>query len=96
MKNKIIKSKVIKDKIEKSCSICGKKIKIIFYADNLYEGGYFFGKIPISTKKEWAGAIKSGTASCKFGNKIIQVLKKNPKPHKYVEYWECLKCYKGV
>lgn len=94
MKKCISKSKIIKNRTEKLCAICGKKIKVILYTNRSYRGGHYFGKIPISTKKEWARVMKLGTTPLKFGDKTIQVLKKDPKPYKHVEYWECPKCYR--
>jgi hypothetical protein len=96
MKKTIPKFKTIKNRTEKTCAVCGKKIKVIFYTDRSYRGGNYFGKIPISTKKEWARVMKFGTTSWKLGNKTMQVLKKDPKPYKYVEYWECDECYNEV
>lgn len=94
MKKTILKPKVIKDRLVKPCSICGKKMKIIHYTDKTYRGGHYFGKIPISTKKEWARVMKLGTNPWKFGNTTVRVLKKDPKPYKHIEYWECPKCYR--
>ena len=78
-------SKSIKDRLEKFCSICGKKIKIVCYTDKTYRGGHYFGKIPISTKKELEKAHKAGTMIWKFEGREFQVMKKDPKPYKYVE-----------
>ncbi len=89
------KLKIIKDRLEKSCSVCGEKIKIIHYTDKTYRGGYYFFDIPISTKKEWTKAHKAGTRTWKFEGREFQVMKKDPKPYKFVEYWECLKCYQN-
>lgn len=80
-------------KMNKKCSCCGKGIKITVYKDKTYRGGYYFGKIPISSKKEWKKALKSGTHKAKIGKMTVEVLNKDPKPYKYLEYWECSKCY---
>lgn len=88
-----MKVKIIKDRLVKECSICGKKFKLILYVDSSYRGGHYFGKLPISTKKELARAMAAGTRSSKIGGHIVQVLKEDPKPYKYAEYWECSKCY---
>jgi hypothetical protein len=93
---KKVKTKTIKDKLEKLCSLCGKKIKVIVYTNSLYKGGNYFFDIPISTKKEWARVLKLSTTPSKFGNGIMQVLKEDPKPYKHIEYWECDKCYKAA
>lgn len=61
--------------------------------DRTYRGGHYFCKIPISTKAEWAKALKAGTRISKIGGFTMNVLKKDPKPYKYVEYWECPTCY---
>lgn len=99
MKKIISKSKVkkeIKDRLEKSCSICGKKIKVIRYTDSTYRGGHYFFKIPISTKAEWAKARKAGTKTMTIGTSKFEVMKRDPKPYKHIEYWECPSCYRGV
>jgi len=90
----MIKSKkeIIK-RLEKICSICGRKIKVILYKDRSYRGGHYFGKIPLYTKRELHKALKAGTRKKRIGDFEINVLKKDPKPYKYEEYWECPKCY---
>lgn len=87
--------KVIKDRVEKSCVVCGKKIKVIRYTDKTYRGGHYFFDMPISTKKELMKALSAGTRTWKFKGKEFQVMKKEPKPYKFLEYWECPKCYWG-
>ncbi|MBI4652713.1 hypothetical protein HY750_00450 [Candidatus Kuenenbacteria bacterium] len=42
MKIKKIKPKIIKDRLERSCVVCGKKIKIILYTNFSYRGGHYF------------------------------------------------------
>ncbi len=86
--------KTIKDRFERPCVICAKKIKVILYSDCSYRGGHYFGKIPVSTKKEWVRVRKLGTTPWKFGDLEMQVLKEDPKPYKYFEYWECTTCYR--
>ena len=44
--------KIIKDIIYKSCVVCGKKIKVILYADRTYKGGHFFGKLTLLNNKK--------------------------------------------
>ncbi|MEK7066488.1 MAG: hypothetical protein AAB965_02895 [Patescibacteria group bacterium] len=46
-----MKTKIIKDRLVKECSICGKNFKLVRYTDFSYRGGHYFGKFPISTKK---------------------------------------------
>lgn len=75
------------------CSICDKKMRVIFYRNRRYRGGHYFGKIHIHSKKEWKKAIKAGIHKAKMGDMIIDVLNKDPKPYKYFEYWECPRCY---
>jgi len=31
--------------IERRCSVCGKKLKIIVYEDGSYSGGHYFGNL---------------------------------------------------
>ena len=87
--------KEIIERLEKTCSICGRKMKVIFYKDQSYCGGHYFGKIPLSTKEGLQRSLKAETTKKHLGNLEIQVLKRNPKPYKYEEYWECPKCYWG-
>ena len=86
--------KSVAEKIKKTCSVCEKKIKIILYKDKSYRGGHYFGEIPIYSKKEWQKAIKAGARKSRIGKMQINVLKRDPKPSRYVEYWECPRCYK--
>lgn len=87
-----IKKEIIK-RLGKTCAVCGKKIKVILYKDKSYRGGYYFGKIPLYTKKELNKALKAGTHKERIGNWEIEVFNKDPEPYKYQEYWECPKCY---
>ena len=88
-------NKVIKDRLERTCAVCAKKIKIIRYIDKSYRGGYYFFDVPICTKKERNKSLKAGTRIVKIGKHEFNVLKKDPKPYKFVEYWECPKCYRN-
>lgn len=85
--------KVIKKRLQKVCSICGKAIKVIIYSTRAYRGGHFFGKIPLHTKAELRKVMKLGTHSVKIGNHTFAVLNKDPKPYDWAEYWECPQCY---
>ena len=87
--------KEIIKRLEKTCSVCGRKIKMILYKDGTYRGGHYFGKIPLYTKKELNKALKAGTVKKRIGDLDVEVLKKDPKPYKYEEYWECPRCYWG-
>jgi len=87
-----MKKEILK-RLNKDCACCGKSIKVILYKDKNYRGGHYFGKIPLHTKKELDKALKAGTRKVKIGKHIINVLKKDPKPYGYKEYWECPKCY---
>ena len=88
------KTREIKERLKKSCSICGKKMKVFVYKDRAYRGGHYFGKIPLHTKTEFKKALKAGTRPMKFGSTLnVQVLKKDPKPYAHTEYWECSTCY---
>ena len=86
------KKEIIKQ-LDKACACCGRKIKVILYKDRNYRGGHYFGKVPLYTKKELDKALKAGTRKVKIGDTVFDVLKKDPKPYKYQEYWECPKCY---
>lgn len=68
-------------------------MKVILYKDRNYRGGHYFGKIPFHYKKDFAKALKFGMVTKKIGDFEMQVLKKDPKPYKYEEYWECPQCY---
>ena len=39
--------------IERRCAICGKTLKIKVYPDGRYEGGHYFGKIPVPKGKNY-------------------------------------------
>ena len=85
--------KEIIKRLNKACSCCGGEIKVILYKDKSYRGGHYFGKIPLSTKREFNKALRAGTKKEKIGRFEFEVLKKDPKPYKYAEYWECPKCF---
>ncbi len=85
--------KTIKNRLSKTCSICGKDIKVVTYTNRTYRGGHYFFDIPICSKKEWDKTIKAGTFESDFHGLKMNVLKRDPKPYKHIEYWECPKCY---
>lgn len=87
--------KTIAGHLSRQCAICGRKMRVILYQDHSYRGGHHFGKIPLHRKGEMEKALKAGTRKSKIGNMTIKVLKRDPKPYAYVEYWECPKCYWG-
>ena len=87
------REKLIAKSLVKICARCGKKLKVIIYKNKTYRGGHYFGKIPLCNKKETNIAIKAGFNLWHFKGLTFHVLKKNPKPYAYVEYWECPKCY---
>ena len=49
------KTRIIKNRIERSCVVCGKKIKVILYTNHHYRGGHYFsfGKKPKNPEKEY-------------------------------------------
>jgi len=83
----------IAKRVIRRCAVCGKDAKIILYVGGKYRGGHYFGKIPLHTKKAWREAERAGTHKVKMGKSLWEVLNKNPKPYKHIEYWECPKCY---
>lgn len=55
-KEKSKSKKIIRDRIERLCVVCGKKTKIILYNDLSYRGGYYFAfgnKKPKDPKNEY-------------------------------------------
>lgn len=88
-----MRRKQIKERLDKSCSICGKKMKVVLYDDKSYRGGHYFGKVPLHTKKELRESLRAGTITRKIGGLEMKVLRKDPKPYGHFEYWECPKCY---
>ena len=81
-------------RMKKSCAVCGTEISVILHVNRTYTGGHYFGKIPLHTKKEMLRAMKAGTHKVRFAGGTINVMNKDPKPYRFVEYWECEKCYK--
>ena len=90
-----MKKKTIAKRSEKKCLVCGKKIRVIHYTDYTYRGGHFFERIPISTKKEREKARRAGTVEKKIGGMVVHVMRRDSKPYKFIEYWECPACYWG-
>ncbi len=86
-------NKFITARLQKFCSVCGKNTKVIMYKGGNYRGGHYFGKLTIYNKKTICDALRAGTRKTRFGDTVINVLKKDPKPYDYAEYWECPRCY---
>lgn len=85
--------KTIKSRLNRTCSCCGKPLKVIIYSDKSYRGGHYWGKIGLTTKKADREALKAGSHPWNFHGMILQVTNKEPVPYKYIEDWECFKCY---
>jgi hypothetical protein len=88
----------LKKAVQKSCAVCGKKILVSIYKKPLrngsrYRNGHYFGKIPFHRKKDLEKAAKN-TKKVTIGGFAFEVFKKDPRPYKYVEYWECPQCYR--
>lgn len=90
-----MKKRLEKKHLQKTCTVCGKKIKLIVYPSRAYRGGHYFGKIPLYREGAYEQARKKyGTKKVELRDGfIIDMLKKDPKPYGYAEYWECPKCY---
>lgn len=91
------KTKNIFRKEVKDCADCGRKMTVYIYADKKKKnrGGHYFGQIGICSKIENEKMFKSGTRKSRFGNHTLNVFKYEAKPYKYLEHWECPKCYWG-
>ena len=93
----MIKTKISKNNfknLKKVCACCGKEIEVKVFTNRHYRGGHYFGKIPLYKKDELNKAVGAGTRKTRIGKMTVEVLKKDPKPYKYEEYWECNVCYK--
>ncbi len=77
----------------RECAVCANEIKVVRYTDKSYSGGHYFFDVPIISKKEFRRAVKDGVKKKMMGEIGVSVYKKEPKPYKYVEYWECPKCF---
>jgi hypothetical protein len=87
--------KEIRERILKQCAWCAKDMTVILYTDKTYRGGHYWGKIGIYSKKETEKELKSSYKEVKIGNTIAHVHNYEPKTKKYIEDWECPKCYWG-
>jgi len=84
----------IKERIERICIICGKRMNVIRYTDKTYRNGHYFGKIPLYSQKELARMRRSGTHKSKISDDWeVDVYNYDPKPYAYSENWECPSCY---
>lgn len=88
-----VTKKNIRERIERKCAVCGKTMRVILYTNGTYRSGHYFGKIPLHRKSELNKMKKSGTHVSKIGDISFNVYNYDPKPYKWVEYWECPKCY---
>jgi len=87
------KARRIAKRLSKECLDCGRKIKVIVYADKGYRGGHYFGKVPVYSKRELKKMEKGDTHVSKVGDFEMNVYNYDPKPRDYFEYWECPRCY---
>ena len=81
--------------ITPSCSICGKKMRVVVRPDRTIRGGYYFGKIPLYRKSEKKKMLEGGTHKSKIGSMRFDVFNYDPKPYAHAEYWECPSCFGG-
>ena len=72
-------------RIIRNCSVCGRELRITVYEDGRYDGGHYFGKIPVPK-----GAVVSEWKE-KIGELEITVVEHES--YEKVEYWECDECY---
>jgi hypothetical protein len=86
--------KKIRARLNKTCACCGKAIRVIVYTKKDYRGGHFFGKIGLTTKKADENARKAGFTDWNFHGLILKLYKRDPVPYKFIEHWECPKCYR--
>ena len=87
--------KEIRERVSKQCTSCEKDMTVLLYTDKTYRGGHYFGKIGIPSKKEALKEKKSGTREVKYGDLTVHVFKYSPKVTKFIENWECPKCYRS-
>jgi hypothetical protein len=74
------------------CSVCERRMHVVFYQNKKYRGGHYFGKVPLYRKSELRKMERSGTRRSKL-NPNWAVYNYNPKPYAHFEYWECPECY---
>lgn len=43
--------KTIRDRVQRSCVICARKIKVILYEDRSYRGGHYFKSVGLTRKE---------------------------------------------
>jgi len=74
--------------IDKSCIVCGRKLKIKLYEDGSYRNGQYFGvlKVPVGRGKDRKiGAARLGNMKCDVFEWTGRKMK--------AEYWECDECF---
>ena len=74
--------------MERTCIVCGKKMKIHLFKNHSYNNGYYFGVVEIPVGK---GKYKKITTA-REDKKEFDVAEWTGKK-KRIEYWECVKCY---
>jgi len=80
----------IKKRSFKKCSICARDIQLIQYSNSRYRGGHYFGKVPLSRRKELDRALRAGVVKRHIGDMVVDVLKKDPKPYAYADIWKVI------
>ena len=89
----MLKRKITKRR-DMPCSICERRMHVVFYANKKYRGGHYFGKVPLYRKSELGKMQRSGTYKSRLSATwIIDVCNYDPKPYAHFEYWECPNCY---
>ena len=83
----------IRERVERICIVCGKRMNVIRYTDKTYRNGHYFGKIQLYSKKELARMRKSGTHKSRLAGLDMNVYNYDPKPYAHTEHWECPSCY---
>jgi hypothetical protein len=73
----------------RTCTVCGKKIRLKLYQDGHYKNGHYFGTLKVSIGK---GEYKKVGNKTKVGKEKVDVVKWTGK-EKEVEYWECDECF---
>ena len=80
-------NKHIRKRISRQCAVCGRHFRPILYSDHTYRGGHYFGEIPKYRKRDLR------TAKSRYDRELKGWVLQNIKPIRYVEYWECPKCF---
>jgi len=74
--------------INKTCSVCGKYMRILMEGDKILSGGHYFGevKVPIPDKGEYVATGYNKDLGCKVCKWLGEEIE--------MEYWECEECFK--